>query len=93
MHDDQEQSHRVALVGGPLDGWPVEIRGRLPDRLRLPYSRAMLELAGRSPEHGEWQGIEFPGEAEADGVAVYCKVSGGGEGGEVVRYRYTRDDS
>ena len=92
MHDDQPENHRVTLVGGPLDGWPIEIRGRLPDQLRLPYSRAMLELAGRPPQRGEWKAMHFPSEAEADGVAVYRRDYEDEQTGNVARYRFTGDE-
>jgi hypothetical protein len=72
--NDETLEHRVTLLGGPLDGWPILIHGNLPDELRLPYSRAMLDLASRSPARGsreEWSEIRFPSEADADGVAVY----------------------
>lgn len=79
MHNDSSGLEgaaelRVTLVGGPLDGWPVLVCGSLPEELRLPYSREMLELAARSPASAvrkEWSEIRFPSADDADGVAVY----------------------
>jgi hypothetical protein len=71
------QDFPISLVGGPLDGWPLIIRGELPDELRLPYSREMLELAGQStgPDSAalreRWLSITFPSEADAAGIALY----------------------
>ena len=73
---------RVTLTGGPLDGWPLVIRGTLPDQLRLPYSREMLRLAGESsgPDQDalreRWLNVTFPSEADAVGVALYDRVNG-----------------
>ena len=73
---------QVELLGGPLDGWPLIIRGSLPDELRLPYSREMLELAGASGElpraelQDRWASVVFPSEEEALGVAVYRRDAG-----------------
>lgn len=70
----------VTLVGGPLDGWPLVIRGALPDQLRLPYSHEMLRLAGASIENRaslreRWLNVTFPTESEADGIALYHRVA------------------
>jgi hypothetical protein len=72
--------HSIQLIGGPLDGWPLMIRGELPDELRLPYSREMLELAGQSPgpdgaaQRERWLHVTFPSETDADGVALYERI-------------------
>lgn len=80
MHDEPSAQNksaaeqRVTLRGGPLDGWPILVCGKLPDELRLPYSREMLDLAARSPapeSREEWNDIRFPSAGDADGVAVY----------------------
>jgi hypothetical protein len=84
------REHSVQLIGGPLDGWPLIIRGTLPCELRLPYSREMLELASESSDHGKaslrerWLNLTFPSEADADGIAVYVAVTGA----EPARYQY-----
>ena len=73
--------HSVQLIGGPLDGWPLVIRGTLPDELRLPSSHEMLELAGASsaPDQSalreRWLNVTFPTEVEAAGVALYRRAS------------------
>lgn len=85
---------RVKLVGGPLDGWPILIRGRPPDELRLPYSQEMLEVAGRpSTEESqeEWRRVQFPTEEEALGVGVYARETEG-RGGGVLRYWLVRTE-
>lgn len=80
----------IELLGGPLDGWPLIIRGSLPDELRLPYSREMLELAGalgelpRDELRERWASVVFPSEDEALGVAVYRRDAGD----ETPRYVY-----
>ncbi len=67
----------IHLIGGPLDGWPIVIRGELPDELQLPYSREMLELAGamgtlpRDELRERWLAVTFPAEQDALGVGVY----------------------
>lgn len=85
---------RVQLLGGPLDGWPILIRGAPPEELRLPYSRAMLEVAGRpssAESREEWRRVQFPSEAEALGVGVYAREVEVRSGG-VLRYRYVRTE-
>ena len=88
---------RVQLVGGPLDGWPILIRGEPPSELRLPYSREMLEVAGRptsAEAREEWRRVQFPAEDEALGIGVYAReaesevsVQSG-----ILRYRIVRTD-
>jgi hypothetical protein len=82
----------IQVVGGPLDGWPLLIRGELPDELQLPYSREMLELAGASGTFSRdelrerWGRMTFPSEDEALGVAVYVRDGQS----EPPRYVFTR---
>ena len=88
---------RVQLVGGPLDGWPILIRGEAPPELRLPYSREMLEVAGRpasAEAREEWRHVQFPSEAEALGVGVYARDAGNEMSVQsgIVRYRIVRTD-
>jgi hypothetical protein len=88
---------RVQLVGGPLDGWPILIRGEPPLELRLPYSREMLEVAGRptSPEaRDEWRRVQFPAEDEALGIGVYAREAGSEASLQsgILRYRIVRTD-
>ena len=71
----------VTLTGGPLDGWPLIVRGELPAELSLPYSRAMLELAGesgvdRAALRERWLNVTFPSEVDADGIALYHRMAG-----------------
>ena len=82
MSNEHLPEQRVVLIGGPLDGWPIVIRGRLPTELRLPYSRAMLELAARTPDpelRQQWDETRFPSERDADGVALYRHKVADGE--------------
>lgn len=79
MESDQPATV-VALTGGPLDGWPLVIRGALPAELSLPYSRAMLELAGesnvdRAALRERWLNVTFPSASAADGIALYRRVA------------------
>jgi hypothetical protein len=88
---------RVQLVGGPLDGWPILIRGEPPDELRLPYSREMLEVAGRptsAESREEWRHVQFPSEDEALGIGVYARVAESEMSvqSRIVRYRIVRTD-
>jgi hypothetical protein len=83
---------RVQLVGGPLDGWPILIRGTPPEELRLPYSREMLEVAGRptsAEAREEWRRVQFPAEDEALGIGVYLRAAETEVSGHsgVLRYR------
>jgi hypothetical protein len=91
---DRMDETRVQLVGGPLDGWPILIRGEPPDELRLPYSREMLEVAGRpasAESREEWRRVQFPSEGEALGVGVYARETKG-RGGGVLRYCLVRTE-
>jgi hypothetical protein len=71
----------VTLIGGPLDGWPLVIRGDLPEELRLPYTREMLQLAAESSGMDKaalrerWRAVTFPSETEADGIALYRRTA------------------
>ena len=73
--------HSIQLIGGPLDAWPLVIRGMLPHELRLPYSREMLELAGQSSGLDQsalrerWLNVTFPSEADAAGIALYRRAA------------------
>lgn len=88
---------RVQLVGGPLDGWPILIRGEPPFELRLPYSREMLEVAGRptsAEARDEWRRVQFPTEEEALGIGVYSREaeSHASVQSGILRYRIVRTD-
>ena len=88
---------RVQLVGGPLDGWPILIRGEPPSEMRLPYSREMLEVAGRptsAEAREEWRRVQFPSEEEALGIGVYAREPESATSGDrgILRYRIVRTD-